>query len=85
MFLIPSPVHNSLFRLSSELDPDPDFGFDCSTAFFSVFYSALYILQFSNMCSGVCFTLHTLHKLVSYAGSLLRYNLKYLCSSLICV
>ena len=85
MFLISFSVHNSLFRLSSELNSDLDFDFNCSTAFFSVFYSALYILQFSNMCSGVCFTLHTLHKLISYAGSLLRYNLKYSCSSLICI
>ena len=65
MFLIPFPVHNSLFRLSSELDSDPDFDYDCSTAFFSVFCSALYILQFSNMCSGVCFTLQDIYNAIS--------------------
>ena len=85
VFFISFSVHNSLFRLSSEFCSDSVLGFVCNTAFFSAFCSALYILQLSNMCSGVCFTLHTLHKLLSYADNLLRYDLKYSCPSLICV
>ena len=83
---IPSPLHTSLFRLSSLFDPGPVPGpgpvLDLSTAFFSVVCSALYCLQLINICSGVCFTLHIQHKLFSYAGNLTRYDLKYPCASL---
>ena len=85
MFFISFSVHNSLFRLSSEFCSDSVLDFVCNTALFSALYSALYILQLSNKCLDVCFILHTLHKLLSYADSLSRYDLKYPCPSLICV
>ena len=55
---IPSPVHKSLLRLSSEFASVLGFAFCLSTVFFSFFCSALYYLQLIKICFSVYLTLH---------------------------